>query len=94
MSYKVTCGESCHRNLAHYNEKDKYESRDEVHTYSFNYYQKCLMHLYFGTTLRCFRTNIKFASGGDVKTIRFVWEQLEQMGHVGESVLKVKLFCN
>lgn len=27
MSYKVTCRESCHRNLARYDDKDKYEGR-------------------------------------------------------------------
>ena len=46
--------------------KTKYEGRDEVHTYSFNHYKKCLLH-YFGVRQTRFRTDVEFTSRRDVK---------------------------
>lgn len=60
MSYRVTCRESCHRNIGHYNEKVKYKGRDGVGINSVNHDQKCLLHLYFSTRQRCFGANNKF----------------------------------
>lgn len=71
MSYKVTCGEGYHRNIACYNEKVKNEGLTVYKPQSEVFIAFVLWH----------KTNISFPSRGRVNTSRFVWkqQQMEQL---------------